>query len=86
MPEVSRFYGISIRINFRDHPPPHFHVRYGGITGAFRLTPLRVMSGELPPRVTALVLEWARRHREELLAVWDLARARAPLHQIGPLE
>lgn len=30
MPEVSRFYGIVIQIYFGDHPPPHFHARYGG--------------------------------------------------------
>ena len=29
MPELCRFYGISIRLNFRDHNPPHFHALYG---------------------------------------------------------
>ena len=29
MPELCRFYGISIRIDFRDHNPPHFHALYG---------------------------------------------------------
>ena len=29
MPCVSRFYGISISIYFRDHAPPHFHAFYG---------------------------------------------------------
>ena len=29
MPEVSRFYGIIITINFADHQPPHFHARHG---------------------------------------------------------
>jgi hypothetical protein len=28
MPEVSRFYGIVIRIYYGDHPPPHFHAVY----------------------------------------------------------
>ena len=27
MPEVSRFFGILISINYNDHAPPHFHVR-----------------------------------------------------------
>ena len=30
MPVISRFFGISIVINFREHSPPHFHARYGG--------------------------------------------------------
>jgi hypothetical protein len=28
MPEVSRFYGIIIRLYHRDHPPTHFHAIY----------------------------------------------------------
>jgi hypothetical protein len=29
MPEVSRFYGIIVRIFYDDHNPPHFHAEYG---------------------------------------------------------
>jgi len=29
MPEVSRIYGIVIRMYFADHFPPHFHAEYG---------------------------------------------------------
>ncbi|MBK6770743.1 MAG: DUF4160 domain-containing protein [Ignavibacteria bacterium] len=28
MPEISRFYGIIIRMYFKDHAPPHFHAEY----------------------------------------------------------
>lgn len=28
MPTISRFYGIVVFINYRDHAPPHFHARY----------------------------------------------------------
>jgi len=28
MPVLSRFYGIVIFMNYRDHSPPHFHARY----------------------------------------------------------
>ena len=27
---ISRFYGITIRVNPREHLPPHFHVEYAG--------------------------------------------------------
>jgi hypothetical protein len=30
MPEISRFYGIVIKMYFRDHAPPHFHAEYSG--------------------------------------------------------
>ena len=29
MPEICRFYGIVIRMFYRDHRLPHFHVEYG---------------------------------------------------------
>ncbi|WP_321495197.1 DUF4160 domain-containing protein [uncultured Desulfobacter sp.] len=29
MPEITRFYGIIIKLFFGDHPPPHFHAVYG---------------------------------------------------------
>lgn len=29
MPEICRFFGIIISMYYDDHPPPHFHVRYG---------------------------------------------------------
>jgi hypothetical protein len=29
MPEISRFFGISIKMFFGDHLPPHFHADYG---------------------------------------------------------
>lgn len=29
MPRVSAFYRIVIAMYFDDHPPPHFHARYG---------------------------------------------------------
>ena len=31
MPEICRFYGIVIRMYFREHGPPHFHAEYGGL-------------------------------------------------------
>ncbi|WP_300340232.1 DUF4160 domain-containing protein [Accumulibacter sp.] len=29
MPEISRFFGIVIYMNWREHPPMHFHAVYG---------------------------------------------------------
>ena len=30
MPEISRFYGIVVRLFYGDHGPPHFHAEYAG--------------------------------------------------------
>jgi hypothetical protein len=35
MPEISRFFGIVIRMYFDDHGPPHIHVEYQGQKAVF---------------------------------------------------
>lgn len=38
MPEISRFFGIIITINYREHDPPHFHAWYGGADISVRIS------------------------------------------------
>ena len=86
MPEVSRFFGIVIAMFYNDHPPPHFHVRYGEQRALIDIDALSVIEGSLSPRVLGLVVEWAALHREELERNWDRARRHERLHLIRPLE
>ena len=86
MPIVSRFFGIVITVNYNDHPPPHFHVRYGEHKALLAIDGLRILGGELPPRVLGLVVEWASQHVSELHRNFELARAQQPLERIAPLE
>ena len=65
---------------------PHFHARYGPNQAVIGVEDLVVLKGDLPPRALGLVMEWAVRHRAELMEDWDLARAKAPLKSILPLE
>ncbi len=86
MPEICRFFGIVITMNYNDHNPPHFHARYGSAAALFTIDPIAVYSGELPPRALGLVIEWAAQHGEELRENWDLARSTKVLRRIAPLE
>jgi hypothetical protein len=86
VPEISRFFGIIIAMFYDDHAPPHFHVRYGDQKAIVAIETLGVLRGRLSPRALALVAEWAAQHQEELRADWELARRRAPLRSIPPLE
>ena len=86
MPEISRFFGIVIRMFFNDHEPPHFHAEYGEFEALIELDTLEVYRGQLPHRALAMVVEWARLHREELRRDWERARAGNPLQPIAPLE
>jgi hypothetical protein len=85
MPEISRFLGIVIAMYYREHAPPHFHAKYGSQRAAFSVADLRVIEGQLPPRVVSLVLEWAFQHRDELMENWNRAERKEALAAIEPL-
>jgi hypothetical protein len=86
MPEVSRFFGIVIRVFFNDHAPPHFHASYGDDEAVIEIETLVVCRGALPRRALAMALEWAALRRGELRRGWELARQGRPPQPIPPLE
>ena len=73
MPNISRFYGIVIKMFFarREHQPPHFHAVYGEYNGLFAIESLEMIEGDLPNRAMRLVKEWGERYRNELQTMWD---------------
>lgn len=85
MPEISRFYGIVIRMYFGDHNPPHFHAAYGDDEAVISIQTSAILGGELPPRATGMVMEWAALHRDDLLEAWRHAQQLEPLGRIEPL-
>jgi hypothetical protein len=86
MPEISRFFGIIIRMFYSDHDPAHFHAFYGEHEALIEIETLSVYRGSLPRRALALVLEWAEAHRLELRQDWQRARAGEVLAPIAPLD
>lgn len=86
MPEISRFFGIVIRMYFDDHNPPHFHARYGDDEAVIGIHSLGILHGKLPPRIMGMVSEWAALHQKELLANWQKAVNLEPLEKIEPLQ
>jgi Domain of unknown function (DUF4160) len=86
MPEISRFFGITIAMYYNDHVPPHSHGRYGNQKAIIAIDTLTVLQGKLSPRVLGLVMEWAALHQQELFENWQLAKQQAPLNPIKPLE
>ena len=86
MPTISVFYGIVIQMFWQDHAPPHFHALYAEHEALIDLRGLRVMRGSLPRRAMALVLEWAAKHRDELMEDWDLCSQMQTPKTIEPLK
>ena len=85
MPELSRFYGIIIRMYFGDHPPPHFHAKYGEHEAVIAISDLSVLAGSLPARAHGLVVEWASLHQDELRQSWSRAEVDEDPGRIDPL-
>lgn len=86
MPAISVFYGVTIRMYWDEHGPPHFHAVHSAHEALIDIRTLAVLRGTLPRRALALVLEWSVVHRQELLENWDLCANGLAPRRIRPLE
>ena len=68
---IARFYGILIKMYFREHGAPHFHAIYGEFNGVFDVTSVEMIEGDLPPRAQRLVRDWAEKYKNELQRMWE---------------
>ena len=71
MPVVSMFYGIVIKMYFREHGVPHLHALYGEYNAVFDIQTLEMIEGDLPVRATRMVKEWAGQYQTDLLYMWQ---------------
>jgi hypothetical protein len=86
MPEISRFFGIIIRMFFDEHNPPHIHAEHQGNKAVFDLSG-NITRGNLKSRTAIkLVREWIDLHVAELLEDWELAQAGKEIKKIDPLD
>jgi len=86
MPEISRFFGITIKMYFDEHPPPHFHAEYAEHRAVVDIQTLSLISGDMPQRALGLVVEWASQYQQQLLDLWSRAADHQALHKIPPLR
>ena len=86
MPEISRFFGIIIRMYFDDHSPPHFHALYGEHEAQVGVNPITVLRGDLPRRAESMVIEWAALYQRELMENWRRLRNDQSAQKIEPLD
>lgn len=70
MPVIAWFYGILIKMYFREHGVPHFHAIYGEFNGVFEVKTLEMIEGDLPQRAQRLINEWAEPYKGELERMW----------------
>ncbi|MGI4789095.1 MAG: DUF4160 domain-containing protein [Janthinobacterium lividum] len=88
MPELSRFFGIIIRMYMKagvQHHRPHFHAYYGDDVAIYSLDTIEVLAGSLPKRQQRFVEAWAELHQAELEANWQQLQTGQAPQPIAPL-
>ena len=89
MPELSRFFGIIIRMYVEPGAPhhrPHFHAYYQNHAAVYTIDPIEMISGTLPRRQRRLVEAWAELHQGELLVNWERLQSGQLPYKIAPLR
>lgn len=88
MPEISRFFGIIIRMYIEaggPHHTPHFHAYYQAEVGIYGVDPIERLAGYLPRRQERLVPAWAELHQSQLRANREALQEGHPPVKIDPL-
>jgi hypothetical protein len=86
VPVISTFFGIVIRMFYREHGIGHFHAEYQGQLATFTFDGKLLAGGIRSRTALRLIEEWAVTHREELEANWHRVMAGEPLERIEPLD
>jgi hypothetical protein len=89
MAEISRFYGIIVRIfteTGEQHHAAHIHVYYQNMKAVYDINSIELLTGALPRRQQRLVEAWIELYQEELLENWKLAFAGERVNKIPPLR
>lgn len=88
MPIISNFYGIIIRMYFKDnekHKIPHLHANYNEYTAIFDLNG-NIIDGKIPNSQKKIVQAWIEIHNRELNNLWDLLVEGKNGFKITPLK
>jgi hypothetical protein len=89
VPEISRFFGIVIRMFAEPgvpHHAPHFHAYYQKDGAVFSFDPVELIAGFLPRRQRRLVEAWAELHQAALAADWTELQAGRKPAPVEPLR
>ena len=89
MPIISQFYGIIIRIYFKDTEKrylEHIHVQYNEFDAVYSIKDSNILEGKLPIKQHQLVVAWMEIHKDELVALWNVSQNDGEFFKIDPLR
>jgi hypothetical protein len=70
MPIIVRLRYCVIRMYFRDHNPPHFHVDTPEAKAVVAIRTLEVIDGEVDRRALREATDWAEANYDRLWEAW----------------
>jgi hypothetical protein len=80
------FFGIVIRMFYREHGIAHFHAEYQGQRATFAFNG-KCLAGTISSRTALrLIAEWAMAHGPELEDNWNRMKSGQQLERIEPLN
>ena len=88
MPELSRFFGIVIKMLFSDddkHHKPHIHAYYGEYEASIGIDG-ELLAGNIPVKQLKIIQAWMIIHEDELYQAWNNAVREIPFEKIEPLK
>ena len=69
MPIIARFYGILIKMYFKERGVPHFYAIYGEFN-------VEMVEGDMPARAVKMVKDWAKKYNRDLMDMWKTQKYR----------
>lgn len=84
MPVISRFYGMIVKMYFRqkEHNPPHIHVIDGEKAGTFNLCDGEMSEGDIHSKEQEMIKRYVMYYKHELLQMWETQEFR----KLEPIE
>lgn len=86
MPIIAIFFGIVIRMYYKEHEPRHFHAEYQAREGKFDFDGNQIAGAITSTNALTLIRQWAQLNRAALDLNWSKIKAGQPLDRIPPLE
>jgi len=86
MPTLSIFYGLVVKMYYKDHQKPHIHVQYQDDNAVIEIETAELKEGNLPIRQLRFVQAWVEIHKEDLMSNWKLCKDGNEPFRIEPLK
>jgi hypothetical protein len=82
MPIICELWGLGIYMYYREHLPPHLHVRGPGVHAIFLIPDGILLAGKLPSGTVPRIAAWVRDDAELLMEDWRRAHRKEPLLRV----